>query len=41
MPKAVEKQALDEFKSTNEQLEWMLNKCLKDANRQSKKKTEA
>ncbi len=31
--KAVEKWASDEFRSTNGQLEWMLNKCLKDAHR--------
>ena len=31
--KAVEKWASDEFRSTNGQLEWMLNKCLKDAKR--------
>lgn len=31
--KAVEKWAADEFRSTNGQLEWMLNKCLKDAHR--------
>lgn len=33
MLKAVEKWASDEFRSTNGQLEWMLNKCLKDAKR--------
>ena len=31
--KAIEKWASDEFRSTNGQLEWMLNKCLKDAKR--------
>jgi hypothetical protein len=36
--KAVEKWASDEFRSTNGQLEWMLNKCLKDAHRLSEKK---
>lgn len=36
MLKAVEKWASDEFRSTNGQLEWMLNKCLKDAKRLSK-----
>ncbi len=36
--KAVEKWAADEFRSTNGQLEWMLNKCLKDVKRQPKKK---
>ena len=35
--KAVEKWASDEFRSTNGQLEWMLNKCLKEANRLPKK----
>ncbi|MFT4683998.1 MAG: hypothetical protein ACI863_000598 [Flavobacteriales bacterium] len=38
MLKAVEKWAADEFRSTNGQLEWMLNKCLKDVKRQPKKK---
>jgi len=36
--KAIEKWAADEFRSTNGQLEWMLNKCLKDANRLPKNK---
>ena len=40
MLKAVEKWATDEYRSTNGQLEWMLNKCLKDAKRQIKNKTE-
>lgn len=31
--KAIEKWAADEFRSTNGQIEWMLNKCLKDAKR--------
>ena len=31
--KAVEKWADDEFRSVNGQLEWMINKSLKDANR--------
>jgi hypothetical protein len=35
---AVEKWAADEFRSTNGQIEWMLNQCLKDHNRQPKKK---
>jgi hypothetical protein len=35
--KAVEKWAADEFRSTNGQLEWMINKCLKDAGRLKKK----
>lgn len=34
--KAIEKWAADEFRSTNGQLEWMLNKSLKDAKRLSK-----
>lgn len=38
--KAVEKWAADEFRSTNGQLEWMLNKCLKDAHRIPNKKKE-
>jgi len=38
MLKAVEKWAADEFRSTNGQLEWMLNQCLKDAKRLPKKK---
>lgn len=37
MMKAIEKWAADEFRSTNGQLEWMLNKSLKDAKRFSKK----
>ena len=40
MMKSIEKWAADEFRSTNGQLEWMLNKCLKDANRQPKKKVD-
>jgi hypothetical protein len=35
--KAIEKWSADEFRSTNGQLEWMLNKCLKDHNRLPKK----
>jgi hypothetical protein len=31
--KAIEKWAADEFRSTNGQIEWMLNKALKDAGR--------
>jgi len=38
MLKAIEKWASDEFRSTNGQLEWMLNQCLKDAKRLPKKK---
>lgn len=34
--KAVEKWAADEFRSTNGQLEWMINKALKDAGRLKK-----
>ncbi len=34
MMKAIEKWAADEFRSTNGQIEWMLNKCLKEAKRQ-------
>ncbi len=36
MLKSIEKWASDEFRSTNGQLEWMLNKCLKDAKRFTK-----
>ncbi len=35
MLKAVEKWAADEFRSTNGQLEWIINKALKDAKRNS------
>ena len=38
MLKAIEKWAADEFRSTNGQLEWMLNQSLKEAKRQPKKK---
>ena len=34
---AVEKWAADEFRSTNGQLEWIINKALKDAGRVKKK----
>lgn len=37
--KAIEKWAADEFRSTNGQLEWMLNKCLKEAKRLPNKPT--
>ncbi len=37
MLKAIEKWAADEFRSTNGQLEWMLNQSLKNAKRQPKK----
>ena len=40
MLKAIEKWASDEFRSTNGQIEWMLNQALKDAKRESKKKEE-
>jgi hypothetical protein len=40
MMKAIEKWAADEFRSVNGQIEWMLNKCLKDAGRLKKKKEE-
>jgi len=35
---AVEKWAADEFRSTNGQMEWMINKALKEAKRLPKKK---
>ncbi|MFZ0491448.1 MAG: Arc family DNA binding domain-containing protein, partial [Salegentibacter sp.] len=38
MMKAIEKWAADEFRSTNGQIEWMLNKCLKEAKRQPQNK---
>ena len=38
MIKAIEKWAADEFRSTNGQIEWMLNETLKKAGRQPKKK---
>jgi hypothetical protein len=38
MLKAIEKWAADEFRSTNGQLEWMLNQSLKDAKRLPKSK---
>ncbi|MGB8706297.1 MAG: Arc family DNA binding domain-containing protein [Gillisia sp.] len=34
--KAIEKWASDEFRSTNGQLEWVISKALKDANRYPK-----
>ena len=34
---AVEKWAADEFRSTNGQLEWIINKALKDTGRLKKK----
>lgn len=36
--KQIEKWADDEFRSVNGQLEWILDKSLKDAKRQAKKK---
>lgn len=38
--KAIEKWAVDEFRSSNGQLEWIVNKALKDAKRLPKKKAE-
>ncbi len=38
MLKAIEKWAADEFRSTNGQIEWMLNQSLKNAKREPKKK---
>jgi hypothetical protein len=38
--KAIEKWASDEFRSTNGQLEWMLNKSLSDAHRLPNKEEE-
>lgn len=38
--KAVEKWAADEFRSTNGQIEWMLNESLKKAGRHPKNKGE-
>lgn len=35
---AVEKWSADEFRSTNGQLEWMINKALKEAGRVKKNK---
>jgi len=40
MLKATEKWAADEFRSTNGQIEWMLNKSLKEAKRHPKNKKE-
>ena len=37
--KAIEKWAADEFRSTNGQLEWILDKALKEANRWKRKET--
>lgn len=38
MLKAIEKWASDEFRSTNGQIEWMLNSALKEAKRHPKNK---
>ncbi len=38
--KAIEKWAADEFRSINGQLEWMINKSLKDSGRLKKRKEE-
>ncbi len=38
--KSIEKWAADEFRSVNGQLEWLINKSLKDAKRLKKKKLE-
>ncbi|MEC3907365.1 Arc family DNA-binding protein [Tamlana sp. 2201CG12-4] len=38
MLKAIEKWAADEFRSTNGQIEWMLNESLKKAKRSYKSK---
>jgi len=40
MLKAIEKWASDEFRSTNGQIEWMLQKALKEAKRDPKKKSD-
>lgn len=37
MLKAIEKWAADEFRSTNGQIEWMLNQSIKKAKRNPKK----
>ncbi len=36
--KALEKWAADEFRSVNGQVEWILDRALKDAKREAKKK---
>ncbi|OEK05269.1 Arc family DNA binding domain-containing protein [Roseivirga misakiensis] len=38
---AVEKWAADEFRSTNGQMEWLINKALKESGRLKKKKGES
>ena len=37
--KAIEKWAADEFRSVNGQLEWLIDKALKDAGRKKKSNT--
>jgi hypothetical protein len=39
--KAIEKWAADEFRSTNGQLEWLVNKALKEAKRLPNKKPDS
>jgi len=39
--KAIEKWASDEFRSTNGQIEWMLNESLKKAKRNQKKDSDS
>ena len=38
---ALERWAADEFRSINGQLEWIINKALKDSDRKPKKKSES
>ena len=38
--KAIEKWSADEFRSVNGQLEWIIDKALKEAKRKKKKKSE-
>jgi hypothetical protein len=38
--KRIEKWAADEFRSVNGQIEWILNKCLKEAGRMKSKEGE-
>lgn len=38
--RAIEKWAVDEFRSTNGQIEWIIDKALKDAGRSKKKGTD-
>jgi len=39
--KAIEKWAVDEFRSTNGQIEWMLARSLKQAKREPKKRPDS